>query len=419
MSSVDTLQMEAAKCDSSDDTSEEVSFSDDMLVLGLSNCKTGTKVNGSKAPCSQISNENDDSDKIDVNDMLIAGCEEQMLLAGHFGMNFDDNSDEPSHEFQTKGEEENEQDIELELEAEKIETELVREQNVKLDLKAEQQTKTEPESELEVTVKGAEEAMLNPETGEATLREDENIGELDATTEEGPNLAEFDLDALFFETEGISDHSDNDDSISTLNVKEVSSTSINSPTRSVKRPLTPLDEGAETDSTSFKRQKSFDASSDFHFPTGILVTPEPVETLTPESSTVPSPECPIQEFSLASPLGTFDSSLVDIESSSQKLKSLMLPVATLVKSYASLKQTSAAGTALLTETNTQLTEANQCRFALADQNAKLRAEIQSVTKEKECLKAAITKLHNGTNGLKKNEMLMLEIEEKNLEIVRL
>lgn len=228
-------------------------------------------------------------------------------------------------------------------------------------------------------------------------------------TEDG---VDFDLEALFFESENSAECEDTRNESfqeEAQNIEEEKQEDTVS--RMLKRELTPP---TEDDAPFSKLQKTEHAPAQlFHFPTSESDAARPVETLTPESSTVPSPasDCPT-----ITTIGTNPST---IQATMQHLKTLLIPAPSLLHTYTLLKQQSSSYTAQLATASTQLSTANQGRFALAAQNAELRAQVAGLTAEKDKFKRAISKLHSGTNGLLKNEKLRVEIEEKNLEIVRL
>lgn len=260
---------------------------------------------------------------------------------------------------------------------------------------------------------------------------------------EPPMNAEFDLDALFFDSEGIQEPAEpsleeQEQELLQKNKDAVNEEDSSSPAQfhlpqlsSSKRSLTPPND-SEDEVPDAKRSKANNmamletSTSDFHFPEAQCDTPQlllpehvipgPVETLTPESSAVPSPT--FSSRSDGSPVpDTVCCSLV--ANSIKQMKERMISAHTLLTTYTALKKTSAQVSTQLKTANIQLGEANKWRFILADENARLRSRVSIVTKEKEHLKIAITKLHSDTNGLKKNEILHNEINEKNIEIARL
>lgn len=102
-----------------------------------------------------------------------------------------------------------------------------------------------------------------------------------------------------------------------------------------------------------------------------------------------------------------------------QMKQRMVSAHTLLTTYTTLKRTSAQVTAQLATTNTQLSDANKWRLLLADENSRLRSRVAIVSKEKDRLQVAVTKLNGDTNGLQKNKALRNELKEKNIEISRL
>lgn len=138
----------------------------------------------------------------------------------------------------------------------------------------------------------------------------------------------------------------------------------------------------------------------------------PPELLLPEDVVDMSP---LESSSSSSSSSADNASIATI----RQMKERMISAHTLLTTYTVLKKTSTQVSTQLKATNTQLADANKWRFLLADENARLRSRVSIVTKEKENLKAAITKLHGDTNGIQKNEALRNELMEKNREIARL
>lgn len=193
--------------------------------------------------------------------------------------------------------------------------------------------------------------------------------------------ADFDLDALFDEQSYSQDENNEF-------VLELPPIPLN------KRPLTPPSESA-TPATPAKRTK-------FNQPQNTqpeLLLPEHVITT-----------------KIINPLFEDDPTTI---ASIQQMKQRMITAHTLLTTYTALKRTSTQVTSQFTNTRTQLLESNKWRFLLADENARLRSRVSIMSKEKEHLKVAITKLHGDTNGLEKNKALRNEIKEKNVEIERL
>lgn len=371
-----------------DNNNEDSSFSDDLLELGLGCINGETDVT---QPSHDTPNGMADTAKLqpfDLNDILIAGSEEQQLLTKDFEMNFTSmqSTDEPETKTTVES---NKQAAEFDA----LQKPIVTDDSVYF-----------PEPSLDISE--ASPAIQDSSNDPSKNKEDPETVTPSPQSDEH-SLVDFDLDALFFDSEDVLD-----------DTSDITPTPFESfPHNPSKRSLTPPSESGDCmDPILTKKAKTLPESSGYHFP---LVPSKPIETLTPESSTVPSPECPVPDSSLNALPSIPPTSLSQIKSSIQKLKSMMIPAGQLVASYTSLKQESSKNTNILNAVNSQVSEANRWRFLLADQNAKLRSDVSSSTKEKECLKSAITKLHNGTNGLKKNEKLMMEIEEKNLEIVRL
>lgn len=266
---------------------------------------------------------------------------------------------------------------------------------------------------------------------------DTTRGSADMLSEPPVSSADFDLDALFFESEGMPDQRPQELDLS-LEEREDAQRHQNEQTQKSDTPLTnnnkreftPPQEEEKDDSKRRKRGSLH--VPEFHFPelegksATELLLPEnvvdPVQTLTPESSTVPSPSSPSSSGISNTALFSGSSSVPypEIsESAIHQLKSRMISAHTLLTTYTALKHTASGTSAQLQTATKQLNEANKWRFILADENARLRTRIAIVTKEKENLKSAITKLHSDTNGLKKNEVLHMEINEKNIEIARL
>lgn len=94
------------------------------------------------------------------------------------------------------------------------------------------------------------------------------------------------------------------------------------------------------------------------------------------------------------------------------LKQQMVSAHTLLTTYTALKKSSA-------QLATQLEQSTQYRSLLAHENSRLRSSAAILAREKDQLKRALHRLHKDTNGLKKNEALLHEIHEKNIEIQRL
>lgn len=231
---------------------------------------------------------------------------------------------------------------------------------------------------------------------------------------------DFDLEALFFESENSPDgeNTGNDES-NHDSYKIEESGQDDAVSRMLKRELTPP---TEDDAPFSKIQKTEHTPAQlFHFPTSESDAARPVETLTPESSTVPSPasDCATTSTQPTTTTTTISTTASSIQATMQHLKTLMIPAPSLLHTYTLLKKQSSSYTSQLASASAQLSAANQGRFSLAAQNAELRAQVAGLTAEKDKFKRAISKLHSGTNGLLKNEKLRVEIEEKNLEIVRL
>lgn len=389
--------------DSNGSISEEPSFSEELRDLGLGDCSSAN-------PAQE-----------DVNDVLIAHCDNQLLLTADFEAS-DDLSGDPTlastEELATEGmiiDDSNNDSNTEEFSKAIVNAEISkRSQSGLIDFQMEVEGEKGPsniKTEAGESSSNIEMDMDAAETPFKGIFDSDNDGNMQDDATMG---AAFDLDALFFDSENITDLAEVDTRDES---KFPSHESIFAP---FKRSLTPPNE--EGDLPSAKRQKSAESdctkASGFHFPapqTVVMSPSNPIETLTPDSSTMPSPECDFTPTVLYKQQVPHSQILKSI----QELKCVILPAKTLLTAYNNLKQASSANTTGLTEASKHLAEANQWRFVLADQNARLRSQVQVVTREKECLKTAIAKLHCGTNGLKKNEKLMMEIEERNLEIVRL
>ena len=252
-------------------------------------------------------------------------------------------------------------------------------------------------------------------------------------------MAEFDLDALFEENDqdkpSTSSSSQRDDHQSTppdffsLHLPQLPSTpqDLTPPgdcdldtlllADMKKRSLE--DERDTTEQHKKSKYTSSPKESQFHFPQAPATLTPPLETLTPDSSTVPSPSASSLDISLSIMNTTKSLSLAQINRAINNVKSRMVSSHELVTSYKDLKQKSASCNAQMQTCSADLKNANKWRFILADENARLRSKITLITKEKEQLKSVIKKLHSDTNGLRKNEILRNEIVEKNVEIARL
>lgn len=161
---------------------------------------------------------------------------------------------------------------------------------------------------------------------------------------------------------------------------------------------------------------------DLLLPEDVRELPSGGMTITPETS---SPESVCSDF-LPESKTSFNGTNTDPTGSTtctksnkdinldtvRKLKQQMISAHTLLTTYTALKKSSA-------QVCDQLEQSTQYRKLLAEENLRLRSNLSIMGKEKEQLKKALQKLHKDTNGLQKNEALLHEIHEKNMEIQRL
>lgn len=235
-----------------------------------------------------------------------------------------------------------------------------------------------------------ESTLVDPSLNDSIFTEpDVDQGDCDDPS----SAADFDLDALFNE------QCDSPPDLSTKEfILELPQLPVN------KRPMTPPNEFELPSKRSRMTPVCDEIRESQSLPDLLLpedvIRGEPLDTLIPGSS-------------------SDDNTLFSTVASIQQMKERMISAHTLLTTYTALKRTSTQVGTQLKTTRTQLAEANKWRFLLADENARLRSRVSIVSKEKDLLKSAITKLHGDTNGLKKNEALRNEINEKNLEISRL